>query len=90
MNPDELSALMPHPKHLALWVLAPMATAPLLGYDTVEGFVICAVDRNRARAFAADRCGDEGGAVWLDPEQSTCLALFPSRPGVILREFRAG
>jgi hypothetical protein len=43
--------------------------------DEVAGFVIVAPDELRARQRACTEDCDEGPGVWLDPDQSQCLAI---------------
>jgi len=61
-----------------------------IGYDEVDGVIVCASTAKRARQMAADNCGDEGG-VWLDPKRATCQLIHGAMsPGIVLRSFRAG
>lgn len=64
------------------------------GHDEAVAFVIAASSTESARNFAASQCGDEGTEVWFDPEKSNVThvgdALPEDRPGIIIRNFRAG
>ncbi len=77
---------------LKLWVLRPLnrLEPPFHFFGTVQTFIVAAVSVEQARRFAA---GDQGapqiGDVWLDPKQTSCVALTPTEPGVIARDMGA-
>lgn len=62
-------------------------------YDKAFGFVISASSPNEARALAHARGGDENRSLlnpWLDPKQSTCTILKPTKESqIIIRDFAA-
>ena len=61
------------------------------GIDEAQGFVVRSRTEDSARSYVADECGDEGEAVWKDPELTSCEELgFAGAPGIILRDFCAG
>jgi hypothetical protein len=53
-------------------------------YDKVFGFVVRASSPVEAREMAANECGDEGAAVWLDPENTTCEELLAEGESVVI------
>ena len=60
-------------------------------YDEALGLVIRAQSVDQARDLASKNCGDEGPAVWLDANLTTCRKLLESgKSKVILRAMRAG
>ena len=57
-------------------------------YDRAFGFVVRAPSANAARKLAAEKAGDEGGQVWMDPKKTKCEELgSEGEPGVVLRDF---
>lgn len=61
------------------------------GYDAVFGFVIRAPSEESARMQASANAKEEGIAVWLTPDLSTCTPVTTEGPiGIILRDFHAG
>jgi hypothetical protein len=79
---------------MKLWLLKPIdpnvAWADNL-WDVSVGFVIRAETEDRARALAAEHCGDEGSGVWIDPLETKCGELLIDGPEhVILQDFKAG
>jgi hypothetical protein len=78
-------------------------------YDEACGFVVAAESEDQARALLSApldpddndsifgnslHAGDEGGGVWMDPEQSSCVQISSEsiyeEPAVVLRDFRNG
>ena len=61
------------------------------GYDCSHAFAIRAETAVKARLLAAEAAGDEGPAVWLDAEKTTCNELTPDGiSAVIVHDFNAG
>jgi len=76
------------------------------GYDTYDGFVICAKNEEGARRLFLEQklCADEctgylssaakHQCIWADPERSECRLLGNAAKdviaGIILASFRAG
>lgn len=61
-----------------------------IGYDEYDSMIVCAKTPKEARDIARENCGDEG-AVWNDPELSTCKILKPGKTSaVILGSYNAG
>ena len=59
-------------------------------YDKAFGFVVRATSESEARKVASEGAGDEGNAVWLDPEKTTCYILNTEGPSeIIIRDFAA-
>lgn len=59
-------------------------------FDKAFGFVVRAKNENEARIRAQEQAGDEGDAVWLSSEFSTCTELTADgEPAVVIRDFAA-
>jgi hypothetical protein len=70
-----------------LWELRSIGT-PMP--DTVLGFIVRAETAAAARKLAREKAGDEGGYIWLNGEQSTCVELLPDGdPCVVMADFNA-
>lgn len=62
-----------------------------IGWDEVDGFVVCASGERAARRLASEEAGDEGAGVWLDSTKSSCEQLSPEpEAAIILRSCNAG
>ena len=62
-------------------------------YDQVKGFVIIAKNYQHARELAEKHAvvQPREKGVWLDRKQTSCKSVNPAgRPGVVLRDFKAG
>ena len=72
-----------------LYLLRPVEST---SWDSARGFVVAATSDLQARAFAADRCGDEGPGVWTSSDRSTCQRIDDEVPplGVVIRDFLNG
>ncbi|HSG19963.1 MAG TPA: hypothetical protein VLA31_04265 [Burkholderiaceae bacterium] len=68
--------------------------AGTIGYDEAAGFVVVASSSKEAREIAANNRGDEGSAMWLEADRTTCqkigTASLSQKAGKVLRDFRAG
>ncbi len=50
-----------------------------------------ASNEHAARAMASGQCGDEGPAVWFNPELTACVELTADGdPEIIVRDFFNG
>lgn len=72
---------------MRLWILRSKRSG---GYDTTNGFVVCAKNEKAARAIAAS--GERGEEhIWTNAENSSCEVLTTADgEGVIMRDFNAG
>jgi hypothetical protein len=60
-------------------------------WDEMAACVVRAESPSAARKLAAEKKGDEGKQLWLDPLQSACKVLDHEGPdGIIIRDFNAG
>lgn len=63
-------------------------------YDEVSDFVVIAASQDEARRMASDDAGDEGAYTWVDPADSSCVAIGTALPdavpGPVVRSFHAG
>lgn len=79
----------PQPKADTLFTLRPLVNWEP-DYDKAVGFVVRASSESQARRLAAEQCGDEGDAVWLDPSQTSCEVIDKTGPAEILcRDYNA-
>lgn len=63
------------------------------GYDCAFGFVVRASDPGAARFLVSEskRWGDEGPAVWLDSNKTSCEEIAQEgEPEILIRDFLAG
>lgn len=65
------------------------------GYDTYQGFVICAETEAEARLVASNKAADEGPSVWTDPKHSTAEVIayttcYAHDDPIVLADFHAG
>jgi hypothetical protein len=60
-------------------------------WDGAAGFVVLAYSADEARSLASEQAWDEGPAVWLSGDLTTCEVLEPTGGArVVLRDQRAG
>ena len=78
---------------MRLWKLIRRGSESDKLYDVANSFVICATDMHTARQVASEHCGDEGAYVWLKHTLSSCVCIATTttaKPGVVVRDYRAG
>lgn len=72
---------------MKLWMLKPLKDWKPW-YDRAFGFIVRAPSAKMARKLAAEKAGDEGGQVWMDPNKTKCEELnADGEAEVVLRDF---
>ncbi len=61
-------------------------------WDTYYGHVARADNEEEARSYASAKAADEGSAVWLRPEKTSCVCIGDGEGerGLVLSDFCAG
>ena len=73
---------------MKLWLLVRVSSIP--EYEVTNRVVVRASTSVQAREIAASVAGEEGEAIWTNPETSTCtLVTQEGLAGVICRSFNA-
>jgi|GEM_PF-6410303 hypothetical protein len=75
-----------------MYWLVKLCDPDFLAADNAIAMVVRAVDEPTARSVAAERAGDEGVAIWYDPQRSTCVNLndLPPSTTLVLRDLHNG
>jgi len=91
MEIEDLKTSLEKADMMNVYVLRVESHSEIPSYDVFTGHVVCAKSEEGARFHAARQAADEGAAVWLDENITTCQRVDCNTPlGIVLSAFNAG